>query len=310
MMLTYIDPDDTIFTQNSTRQDSGKQFFADKYFYQYLFMCSREPNPAFDGAAHKIIRSNLERGDLAPDCLHTVMLHPKMMEYHFQNDGFLPEYRKFYSNSGVLRVKKEKYTYTVLRGKSSFLYLKSCSTMIYVKIGESYCDVRNFIPDQIRVLEGGCILEGTAEGWYYLPFHEPQTDADWWRMDHARREKLISSTLTITVAISEMENGLVLEIKTTGLDRLPLRLETCIPAGTVLDHDAFWTKAAAGEGIILRDGYLKIRDALKTIKIGPGFGEHEFQGHYSGEEINNAGCTVYCNAYTPCERRFCFVVED
>ncbi len=49
MMLTYMDPDDTIFTQNSTRQDQGKLEYADKYFYQYLYMCSREKNPAFDG---------------------------------------------------------------------------------------------------------------------------------------------------------------------------------------------------------------------------------------------------------------------
>lgn len=309
MMLTYIDPDDTIFTQNSTRQDNGKQEFADKYFYQYLFMCSREQNPAFDGAAHKIIRDNQERGGLAPDCLHIIMLHPEMMTHHFGNYGFLPEYRKFYQNSGVLRVKKENYTYTVLKDKSAFLFLKSGSTMVYVKIGESYCDIRNFIPGDIRVEAGRCTLEGTAEGWYYLPFKEPQKQADWWKMDHSKREKLVNSSLTITVTIEELENGLELEIKTSGLDGLPLRLETCIPAGAVLEHEAFWKKAAAGEEMILRDGHLKIREGLTALQIGPGFGEHEFQGHYSGEEINAAGCTVYCNAYTPCERRFRLCVE-
>ena len=104
MMLTYMDPDDTIFTQNSTRQDQGKLEYADKYFYQYLYMCSRERNPAFDGAAHKIIKDNMERGDLAPDCLHIVMNHDEMMGYHFEEYGFLEEYRKFFRHAGVLRV--------------------------------------------------------------------------------------------------------------------------------------------------------------------------------------------------------------
>ncbi|MGL5435556.1 MAG: hypothetical protein ACRDBO_09205 [Lachnospiraceae bacterium] len=309
MMLTYIDPDDTIFTQNSTRQDNGKQEFADKYFYQYLFMCSREHSPSFDGAAHQIICNNMERGDIAPDCLHIVMLHREMMEHSFEHYGFLKEYRKFYRNSGVLRVKKDKYTYTVLKDKSAFLYLKSGSTMINIKIGESYCDIRNFIPGNIRVEEGRCTLEAAANGWFYLPFEEPQSDPDWWKMDHSKREKLINSTLKITVTIDELDDGLELGIKAEGLDGLPLRLETCIPAGAVLEHDSFWTKAAAGEGLILKDGLLKIREDLKELEIGPGFGEHEFQGHYSGEEINHTGYTVYCNAYTPCERRFKLCVK-
>ena len=123
MMLTYMDPDDTIFTQNSTRQDQGKLEYADKYFYQYLYMCSREHCPAFDGAAHKIIKDNMERGDLAPDCLHIVMNHDEMMGYHFKEYGFLEEYRKFFRHAGVLRVRKPSYTYTVLNGKSAFCIL-------------------------------------------------------------------------------------------------------------------------------------------------------------------------------------------
>lgn len=118
MMLHYIDPDDTIFTQNSTRQDKGKQDYADKYFYQYLYLCSRQENPVLDGAAHKIIRDNMERGDLAPDCLYIVMNHEGMMQHRFVKCGFLEEYRKYFRNSGVLRVKKKAYTYTILNGKA------------------------------------------------------------------------------------------------------------------------------------------------------------------------------------------------
>lgn len=310
MMLTYMDPDDTIFTQNSTRQDQGKQEFADKYFYQYLFMCSREEIPSFDAAAHKIIKDNMERGDLAPDCLHIIMNHPEMEGHHLEEYGYPEEYRKFYPNSGVLRVKKPEYTYTVLRGKSAFLYFKSGKTMVYVKIGESCCDVRNFIPQEVTVREDGCILTGTAKSWYYLPFKEAPETSDWWKMDQTKREKLISSVLNVTVDITEQEKGLEFTIKTEGLDRLPLRLETCIPAETVLDHEAFWTTAKAGENMILRSGMLKVKDEQKVLEIGPGFGEHEFKGHYSGEEKNTAGYTIYCNAYTPCQRTFRISTES
>lgn len=309
MMLTYMDPDDTIFTQNSTRQDQGKLEYADKYFYQYLYMCSREKNPAFDGAAHKIIKDNMERGDLAPDCLHIVMNHDEMMGYHFEEYGFLEEYRKFFRHAGVLRVRKPSYTYTVLNGKSAFLYFKSKGTTLCVKIGESCCDIRNFIPQTIEELPDGCRLEAEAQSWYYLPFKEKQDTSDWWKMDQSKREKLISSRLKTTLEIREKEQGLELNLKAEGLDRLPLRLEICIPAGVSIEHPAFALEAGAGESMILKDGYLEIHDGLTTVEIGPGFGEHSFKGHYSGEEINSAGYTVYANGYTPLEKYFSLMVK-
>ena len=302
MMLTYIDPDDTIFTQNSTRQDKGKKEYPDKYFYQYLYMCSREENPVFDGAAHKIIKDNMDRGDLAPDCLHIIMANEEMENHEFTHYGFLETYRKFYPHSGVLRVKKEGYSYTAIRGKSAFLFFQAGETRTYFKIGESYCDVRNFIPSEIQETEDGCILKGQAKGWYYLPFETAPDTSDWWAMDHTKREKLISSHLDLTVTVKELSDGLELSVKTEGLDRLPLRFETCIPAGAVLENSHFWMKAAAGEGMILREGELKIHCGNENLTLGPGFGEHEFQGHYSGEELNTDGYTVYCNAYTPAEK--------
>ena len=309
MMLTYMDPDDTIFTQNSTRQDQGKLEYADKYFYQYLYMCSREHCPAFDGAAHKIIKDNMERGDLAPDCLHIVMNHDEMMGYHFKEYGFLEEYRKFFRHAGVLRVRKPSYTYTVLNGKSAFLYFKSQGTMLCVKIGESCCDIRNFIPQTIEELPDGCRLEAEAESWYYLPFKEKQDTSDWWKMDQTKREKLISSRLKTTLEIREKDQGLELHLKAEGLDRLPLRLEIFIPAGVTMEHPAFALEAAAGEGMILKDGYLEVHDGSVTMELGPGFGEHSFKGHYSGEEINSAGYTVYANGYTPLEKHFSLMVK-
>lgn len=304
MMLHYIDPDDTIFTQNSTRQDRGKQDHPDKYFYQYLYLCSREENAEFDAAAHKIIRDNLERGDIAPDCLHIIMNHDEMRNHHFAHFGFLTEYRSYFPNSGVLRVRKPDYCYTVLNGKSSFLFFKSRSMMIGVKLGESYCDIRNFIPQQIRVEDGHCELEATANGWYYLPFQEPPGTSDWWKMDHSKRQKLVSSSVKTVVQIDELEDGLELTVKAEGLSRLPMRLEILVSAGTVLEHDAFYLTAAPGEGMILRKGNLRLQEDLTVMEIGPGFGEHEFQGHYSGEEINASGYTIYCNAYTPLEKKF------
>ena len=304
MMLYYIDPDDTIFTQNSTRQDQGKADYPDKYLYQYLYMAAKTGLDVFDRAAHKIIKDNTERGDMAPECLHIIMLHDFMMNYEFKGYGFLETYHKHFEEAGVIRGKTPEYGYSILKGKSAFLFLKFQETLIYLKIGESYCDIRNFIPQTIEEKDGVCILTSVAKGWYYLPFSEKQSTNDWWKMDHAKREILNSSEIKMTVTLKELSDGMEISVKAEGLDQVPLRVEICIPAGSILENEHFHMRVAKGEDMVLRDGDVTLIHGNQKLLLGPGYGTHEFGGHYSGEEINESGFTIYFNDYTPYERTF------
>lgn len=308
MMLSYIDPDDSIFTQNSTRQDQGKTEYMDRYFYQYLYLTSLRFNADFDAAAHKIIKDIVERGLEAPDCLHYVMLNDKMRHYKFSGYGFLDTYRKFYENPGVVRVKTPYYGYTLLKDSSNFLFMKIKETPIYVKIGESYCAVRSFEPQTLEVKEKEYVMSAIAKGWYYLPFDDYEGTSDWWEMDHSKRELLTNSELKITVRIKELDDGLELKLNTEGLDRLPLRVMVCIPNGSIIENEHFYLSAEKGSGMILRDGYVTMTHQENCVQIGPGFGTHEFPGHYSGEAKNDMGYTIYFNDYTPCDKTITFKV--
>ncbi|WP_143320193.1 hypothetical protein [Clostridium sp. HBUAS56010] len=304
MMLYYIDPDDTIFTQNSTRQDQGRADYADKYFYQYLYLAARTGNEVFDKAAHKIIKDNMARGDMAPECLHILMLHDIMKDYEFKGYGFLDTYHKHFLEAGVIRGKTPQYGYSILKGKRGFLYLKFGKTLIYLKIGESYCSIRNFIPQTMEETKDGCILTSVEKGWYYLPFKEKQDTSDWWNMDHKKREILNSSQICMTVTVKELTDGMEVNVKSDGLDRVPLRVEICIPSGSILENEHFYFQTAKGGEMVLRDGYLTLNHENESLLIGPGYGTHEFGGHYSGEEVNETGFTIYFNDYTPYERTF------
>ena len=335
MMLAYIEPDDTIFTHNSLRQDKGRKEYAEKYFYQYLYAAAqaeglqapgseaaaREQSTdkegqrrawrpdertfrLFDAAAHKIIHDNMARGDEAPDCLHLIMLHDEMMEYEFKGYGFEKEVSRFFAESGVVRVRNERYSYTLMRGNSAFLYMNADGLEVYLKIGEAYCDIRNFIPQTLTHENGVSVLETTYGGWYYEPWEEKPETSDWWSMDHSRRRRQNTSTLTTRVTVRELEDGLSVDLETEGLDRLPLRLELCVPAGVLVENGHFCMTAGAGGEMIVRDENIRLHGENGIITFGPCFGEHEFPGHYSNEEPNTDGFTVYCNAYTPVKRSF------
>lgn len=304
MMLYYIDPDDTIFTQNSMRQDKGTKTYLDKYFYQYLYMAVHNKDQVFDAAAHKIIKDNQKRGDDAPDCLHILMLNDFMREYTFKEYGYLSTYHKFFKESGVLRVRKEDFSYSILRDKASFVFMKFKDVPIYIRIGESYCDIRNFVPDLLQIDDKKYRLSSKVQGWYYLPFEQVQDTKDWWQMDHSKRNILNNSELEISVEIKELEKGLEFTIKTIGLDRLPLRVEVCIPAETILKNKHFYLKTSKGEEMILRSGYVIMQYNNQQILLGPGYGAHEFKGHYQGERKNKDGYTIYLNEYTPYTKKF------
>lgn len=321
MMMYYIEPNDMVFTQNSTRQDQGKEIFMDKYLYQYLYLLAYdgtdgfikltpEEHARFDGAAHQIIKGCAETGRQAPNCLHLLMIYDKTLDYTFENCGFLKTYHKLFKEAGVLRVKKENYSYTVMKNRSAFLYFNVNGLESYLKIGESYCEIRNFVPDEMDVQEGKTVLSHTARGWYYLPWKEKQNTSDWWQMDHKKRDLMITSDLHTQVVITELADGLEISVDTDGLERLPLRMELCVPSQTTLENDHFCMETVAGKSMVLSDDYVTMTKGLTSIEFGPGACEHHFKGHYSGEEVNADGYTIYCNTYTPTKRVYTLKVKQ
>lgn len=321
MMMYYIEPNDMVFTQNSTRQDQGKEIFMDKYLYQYMYLIAYdgtdgfikltpEEQARFDGAAHQIIKGCAETGRQAPNCLHLLMIYDKTLDYTFENCGFLKTYRKLFKEAGVLRVKKENYSYTVMKNRSAFLYFNVNGLEAFLKIGESYCEIRNFVPDEMDVQEGKTVLSHTARGWYYLPWKEKQNTSDWWQMDHKKRDLMITSDLHTQVVITELADGLEISVDTDGLERLPLRMELCVPSQTTLENDHFCMETVAGKSMVLSDDYVTMTKGLTSIEFGPGACEHHFKGHYSGEEVNADGYTIYCNTYTPTKRVYTLKVKQ
>lgn len=320
MMMYYIEPNDMVFTQNSTRQDQGEEIFMDKYLYQYLYLLAYdgtdgfikltpEEHARFDGAAHQIIKGCAETGRQAPNCLHLLMIYDKTLDYTFENCGFLKTYHKLFKEAGVLRVKKENYSYTVMKNRSAFLYFNVNGLEAFLKIGESYCEIRNFVPDEMDVQEGKTVLSHTARGWYYLPWKEKQNTSDWWQMDHKKRDLMITSDLHTQVVITELADGLEISVDTDGLERLPLRMELCVPSQTTLENDHFCMETVAGKSMVLSDDYVTMTKGLTSIEFGPGACEHHFKGHYSGEEVNADGYTIYCNTYTPTKRVYTLKVK-
>ncbi|MCH4886979.1 hypothetical protein EZV73_05335 [Acidaminobacter sp. JC074] len=276
MMLYYFDPDDTIFTDNSTRQDMGTKEFGLKYFFQYLYVSNEDE--LFSRAACKLIEGGIKRDEF-PNFLVDILLRKHLLDHKLSSPEFILDYNKYFKESGVVRYRKNNLTYSLVKDKKHFLILKYKDMRLQVHIGVSLCHVRYFEIQEIVPKENGYELFFDAEGWYYRPFEQKQESSDWWKMDHEKRELLINNTFSMKVKIEHEEKTLTIHLDAGGYEHIPFRLEIGIPKYAMLENDQFTLEASSGNYMILKEGNIRIQGESCACKIGSGFFSHNYLGH-------------------------------
>lgn len=304
MMTTYFEPDGSIFTNNSTRQDRGQKIYPNEYFYQYLYMAQKYNHKVFEAVAHKIIDDLTKRaGEMTPDCLGLLMLHENLQFYPLLEYGFPEKFQKHYPESGVLRARKNGFSYSIVKGSNSFLYFQSGSLALDMRIGACYCEHRFFKIQEWENTGDSDILKFKARGWYYLPFEQAPDTSDWWKMHNESRKKIYKKDLEIAVTVTPSEKGLSVNIKAGGCDRVPLRVEIGLPGRSTVESEVFYSEGSPGDALLLRKGSVTVTKGMDRITVGPGFGTHQFiHGKFGSEGRGADNFTLYFTDFTDFDR--------
>lgn len=302
MMLTYLEPDNSIFTNNSTRQDRGVKIYPRDYYLEYLLMGHKLKNETFLAAANYIMDLNIKQNHY-PDFLINLMSLPELVDVEYDRSEIPTSYNRFYKESEIVRVRKEDYSYTILNHSSNFVYFQHGDLTVSVKIGASLCEHRSFKGETMVKTENGYELKQNMKGWYYLPFGEYQGTTDWWKMDNKKRELLHGPNLDFDVKVDEVEGGLDIHIAANGVDRAPIRVELAFDAGTMVQSESFTVEGVAGGFITAKQGTVTVTKGEYAIEAGPGFGTHDFVAGKFGSEGRSPQCfTVYFTDSTCFER--------
>lgn len=300
MMLTYWEPDDSVFTANSTRFDKDLKVYPDGYYWEYLSLGIRYSIPEFLAMANHTMEVVREKNIPAPDVLIELMNHPDFIDVESELSGTPDTYHAFYRDSGIARVRRGKYTYTVMRDKSNFLYVHNGSIKLAVKIGGSFCEHRAFKAETMTEDENGFHLHQRMRGWYYLPFAEPPATSDWWQMDNAKRDKKLGPDMDIDVTIRETAEGLEVEVQTSGVSGAPWRVEMAFEGITRISNEHMTMPVHGDEVLVLRDSFFEVTNPASSMRIGPAFGAHHFtEGKEDSEAKTPGAATVYLTDYTP-----------
>ena len=305
MMLTYIEPDGSIFTANSTRWDNGMVVFPKNYYSEYLEMGIVMDIPEFLDMANFIFQMAEDKGILSPDQLIVYMNHSEWIDVEHEGVWKQGNFKCLYESSGIARVRKGNYLYTLMAEKPGFLHFTGKGVSVEVKIAGGFFEHRAFQPDTLKALPdgNGYLLTQVMHGWYYLPFREKQKTSDWWEMDNKSREKLDGPDLNFEVKVLEIEDGIELQMKVTGVQGAPFRVEFAVSGADYVQGKEYQMKAWNGGSMILRSGDGFFGNGEESLRIGPGFAVHRFTAGMAGSqtEIGNR-FMVYCTDLTEFER--------
>ena len=288
MMKAYFEPDMTVFTGNSTRQDYGKKIFADKYYPMYLYGACRLSEPGFAAIAGKIINECMTGNRPAPECLDYLMLYPDMAEVDCRGSvDFTCD--RFFNDSGIVRIIEEGMSITLLRGNADFLHVRMKELSLFMRMNISFFNERHLIADEIVKTDEGYTLKYKGYGKYYLPYGSYQGTSDWWRMDRSKRPITKNMDITIDVHISRTDDGIDLSFESAGCTGAPVRLEINIADAVRVEHDAFSMPWKPGAGMVVKNGSLCARTGFESITIGPCFATHHYIDNLFGSVPQSDG---------------------
>ena len=308
MMLKYIDPDDSVFTNNSTRQDYGRKVYLETYYILFLltgYLTGKKDLAAYAEYCYVTARRH---GRNVPG-VEWLLLYDDLDDFSADSvldKSAITDYDYHFKASRIARSRRGNVSMTVMDGKANFLYFQNGSMTMYMVIYENLCDKRNFVADSIEKTESGYRLSFHQDSWYYLPFYPDKPDtSDWWAMDNkVTRKRFQGVSLNTFVDVGFAGDGIDVRIHTEGLDWLPLRVEIGFPAGSKLRSESFLMEGKQGESLLLAKGPLEVTaPSGEQMLLSDGFAEHAALGRSDGAYPQSAEhFTVYMTAYTPVDK--------
>ncbi|NSW90705.1 MAG: hypothetical protein HPY74_08540 [Firmicutes bacterium] len=311
MMFTYIEPDGSIFTQNSTRQDKGEGstaqvFYPTPYYHLYLYMAYKFKDGKYAAMADYIFKNSIKWSKGVPNVLYLYMLKEELKEFEIEKLPIPENYHKYYEKSGIVRVRKGSTSYTILKDSSNFLFFQKGSLKCYMKMCASFFAKAQFKAQEILKTSDGYKLSFKTQGYYRMPFEEAPPTSDWRKMDHNKRQLVNILDLVFNVYIAEDENGLNIHVVTDGCDRVPVKLELCFSSYSMVQGESFAVMGEPGQSIVVKSGYVQVRKGADIITVGPGFGKHTYTTDMRGSEPQSkSDYTIYFTDYTNFDRRIC-----
>ncbi|HOP10035.1 MAG TPA: hypothetical protein PK629_00935 [Oscillospiraceae bacterium] len=302
MVLKYIEPDDTINTMNSTRQDFGTEPPFEKYTDNYLRMALITGNAEFAWVADYLLKKTGHACSMIPFLMDPA-LEQKMLAQKTLKPSF--EYEKLFVESGILRKREGDATLTLVKERPLFAKLQFADKRMYIRFaGSFFGPLAQFVPQTLTPIDGGYRLTYHQTWGYKRPLEVPQGTSNWREMDHTKRADVCMQDFDVSFDIRMYDKKLEIELTAGGCDNIPVKLELMFDAGGILASDSVDMFTREGDYVFLNHGHAAYTfdNHVKFIVDG-GFRTHHYAKNMRGSiQGDPKAFTIAMTGLTPQNR--------
>lgn len=309
--IYYLEPDFSVLTLASRRQDYGKDVIPVRNFFSALMLYRHNGNKTALILATELLRllDALALKSGPPMKSFTSLNHQNLLTSFLLNPalgtplppaGTIPaQYEKLFEAAGIARYRHDDFTVTVIRDKTTVIKIQNGSHKTFVRLAASFFGNRGQMKAQhITKIDGGYRCTYEAEQGYVRPI-EDLHEKDWENIDLSKREKVNVQHLRYQVDVFPAGNSVLLKIKAADTADVPVKLEFIFETDGMLTTANSAQPGMPGGYAILGERFTYERFGEKLV-IDGGFNRHEYAPQLRGSEPmpQNAFC-VFFTGFTP-----------
>ena len=314
MILTYVEPDDTISTINSRRQDVGKAPDWTMYYSNFLQMALVTGDGEFAWVADRMLEQ-LEKRPFAPYCeqLSELILNADLRARLAEIQPVAPcfNYNRFYEASGVVRYREGDFALTIVKERPVFIKFQYKNHAGYVRMAGSFFARGQFAAQTLTRIDDGYELRFHDRWGYKRPLPEKPETSDWTKMDHSKRENVAMQDLDMVVRIHLLSDGMTLDVSGEGCANIPSKLELLFePGGHYLTNDVI-ARTHGGDYFFQKGDSEYIFDDHSGYAVQGGFRAHHAGEHLRGTlGVDNDHFFLAMTAFTPYHQSVTLKTKD
>jgi hypothetical protein len=309
----YVEPDNTVMTLNSKRQDVGRAVYPINMYWAYRYMAVHDQNPQYAAMAEKILtiweglktplataRRKYEAVGLTGVLRHFLL--DKSLNIDPPASPWNNTFHYFFKNSGIVRERQGDCSFTLLKDNPIFLKVQTGSLSVFAKLHASFTGYGEgrFIADTMQKIDEDIYhMTHKATMFYNRPLVSPGT-WDYTKMPNHERKKVGLKELHFNLWVKFEQRAIELQIQLDGVEFVPWKLELLFDANGVWETGDTWLQGAPGIWTILKDGNAVYEKDGDRIKICGGIGQQRYAPYARTSEYpDTEKFNVYLSGFSP-----------
>lgn len=313
----YIEPDGSVLTLNSRRQDYGKRLYPFKHSLSCMLALAQPHDPKDSrylrvaGLLDFLLRQyeaqlpSFWAPQDAGNLVTHLLLRPELAQAH-PAEPMPVRFHRFYPKAGVLRHRNGPMSLSLVRDNSTFMKLQAGELEMLVRLSASYYARGQFRAEAIEPMDNGYRMRYSYRWGYKKPLGKAAGTTVWADIPHHLRQEANMLTWTWEVTVQPTDTSVVMTILGDGCDRLPWHLECALRAGGILRTENGFVPGNAGNWVV-HGGTCSYRLNNDEIHIQGGTHEHWYAANMRGSEPPHPDMfTVYATGFAPVDQKLVF----